>query len=98
MIRPLQYSPRHSSPSRPRLVLPYAILRRVSSSSTSRAAPPQPWLRCAPERAAAPCEVRVHTPGEARPLAGGAEVLQGARSRGASTKSASEFLSALKRL
>jgi len=78
--RRLSAFPEHSSPRRLRRVLPSSILRRVSSTRTSSAAPPQPVLRCAPERAAAPREVRVHTPGEVRPPAGGAGVLQEAPS------------------
>jgi hypothetical protein len=67
-------------------------LQRVSRTSTSSAAPPQPWRRCAPERAAAPHAVRVHTPGGKRPLARPAGGLLGARSRGPGAKKAFEIL------
>jgi hypothetical protein len=51
--------PRHSSPSRSRWILPYAILRRMSSASPSRAESPQHLLRCTLESAAAPREGRL---------------------------------------
>jgi hypothetical protein len=70
----------HSSPSRPRRVLLYTILRSVPSTSTHSAG--QLLLGCAPERVAAPREVHVNTLDEERPQMGGAEVLQGAPSRG----------------
>ncbi len=49
-------------------VLPYSVLRRVSSPSGSRAAPPQPLLRGA--LGVRPPRARVHTPGEACPPVG----------------------------
>src|ERR1051326_3070513 len=61
-----QRSSRYSSPSRPQRVLPSSILRRVSSTSTSSAAPCQPLRRCTQERATAPCEVRVCPQGKER--------------------------------
>jgi len=77
-----QRSPRHSSPSRPWRVLPYPILRRVSSTSTSSAAP-----ALAPVRCAGCCRpalgAHVHHPGEACLPPGGAGVLRRARFRGA---------------
>ena len=55
----------------PMAVLPSPVLSGVSSPR--RAALPQPVLRCAPRGAAARCEARVHTPGEAGLPGGGAE-------------------------
>src|SRR2546425_1489251 len=75
--------PRAAPPVSPLAVLPYPVLRRVSSPSRSRAAPPQPVHRCAPASAAAQrqgaCE---HIPGKACPLAGGGGGAGGALPRG----------------
>ncbi len=56
------------------------------SAQGSRAAPPQPLLRCAPTGAAARREARENPRDEACPPAGGTGVLQWARSRGTSAK------------
>jgi hypothetical protein len=55
--------PRSLRPLHPWRVLPYPILRRVSSPSGAHAAPPQ---------SAAQCAARVHLPGTACVPAGGA--------------------------
>ena len=61
-------------------------LQRVSRTSTSSAAPLQPLLRCAPERAAAP--------GKERPRRVAPGCLKGHPPEDAGAKSALAFLSA----
>src|SRR5436309_14175475 len=77
--------PTFPEPLHPCWVLPYLILRGMSSRSGSSVAPPL-LLRCAPEGAAAPREAHENTRGEAWPPVGGAGGFQGARSRDTSAK------------
>jgi len=57
--------PGRSARSTPGGLLPYPILRHGASPSGSRAALPQPVLRCAPQGAVARRAACVYTPGEA---------------------------------
>ena len=76
--RPTSHGSRPVAPSNVRrggirAVLSSPVLWGVSSPSSSSAALPQPVLSCAPQGAATRREARLHTPGEAWLLAGGAE-------------------------
>jgi hypothetical protein len=76
-------------------VLPYAILRRVSSPSGSRTVPPQPLLRDAPGIRPPRASTCVHL---RQGVSVGRDAGQGQRacSRDADAKSALNFLSAKK--